>query len=651
MVRRIRPARHYQHPEAPIRRIMDAGRLPTARAFKAALRAARRLFDAPKAAYLISNGRYREVVGIIDWNHANEAMRQPLAMVGDVRQVASQLGARKINGAFTSRGRKVRYKKAAGTGERATHASRWSDHHPEGPPSVPSEAILKDQADLFNFDRFDPETQRRIRAYQDLFITELTKDSRKAVEGIILRALLLGLPAAEIAEQVRLVIGLTERQAMAVLRFREQLMSLDPKALARALVGGADVQIIRRAINDGQPLDRETLDAIVRRYEENYLDSRALTIATTELTRAAAMGLQDSYEQAIERGAMPREAVRQFWQLDLDERTCEHCLSVVDMNPDGVPLGDMFDSDEGPVDAPGLHPNCVPGDTLVIPAGRVLAATKRWFDGDVIVIRTASGKELTSTPNHPILTAAGWVHSHLVQEGHHVVSRCLGDGIGAAGSDGENMPARIEDVAEAFGCSAEVTAVPVPTSSKDFHGDGAGSKIAIVWADRLLRNGDHAAGKEERGEMTFGRAGMKALGHYGLRALHLLFHGVLTAAHRRVSLGGLQISGSGIHALPFERLGFGLTADVNPALHQPKADGGATDGKVLSDRLFREPGLVQFDHVVNVQRKPFRGHVFNLQTEEGYYVADGIYTHNCRCSLEIVTNLDLVPSSYWEDAA
>ena len=34
------------------------------------------------------------------------------------------------------------------------------------------------------------------------------------------------------------------------------------------------------------------------------------------------------------------------------------------------------------------------------------------------------------------------------------------------------------------------------------------------------------------------------------------------------------------------------------------------------------------------------GYVFNLQTKSGFYVANGIYTHNCRCSIQMVTDLD-----------
>lgn len=39
--------------------------------------------------------------------------------------------------------------------------------------------------------------------------------------------------------------------------------------------------------------------------------------------------------------------------------------------------------------------------------------------------------------------------------------------------------------------------------------------------------------------------------------------------------------------------------------------------------------LVSPSRVTQVLRRPFRGHVYNLQTKAGWYVAENIITHNC----------------------
>jgi hypothetical protein len=48
--------------------------------------------------------------------------------------------------------------------------------------------------------------------------------------------------------------------------------------------------------------------------------------------------------------------------------------------------------------------------------------------------------------------------------------------------------------------------------------------------------------------------------------------------------------------------------------------------------MARHPGAMAADEVVEVNRSEFRGYVYNLETRDGWYVADGIVTHNCRCA-------------------
>lgn len=323
---RLRPASVWQHPRAPIRVLANEARPKLRRAFREALRLPATLLDTEKATRLIGAGRIHEVADAIDWVHHGEALRYAVAGIGDVWNGGARIGSQRINRAFANRGQVVRFR--------------------------------KDIADAFNYDRFSPDTVDRIRAYQDALIQGLSDDARAAIEAAVLRGLRAGDTAETIAEDISGVLGLTPQQTLAAYNYRLMVESLDPTALARRLASAADTARLQAAIRNGTPLDQALVDEMVLRYEEAALEQRALTIARTEATRAASMGLQDSYLQAIDRGVMPAGAVRQFWQVALDERTCPHCLSIVDLNPDGVPLGQSFDSDEGPVDVPPLHTNC-----------------------------------------------------------------------------------------------------------------------------------------------------------------------------------------------------------------------------------------------------------------------------------------------------
>ena len=316
-----------------------------------------------QATRLLHQVRYTEVARLVDWGHATEVLRATMGLLGDVWMLGGQAGARKVNGAFAARRRVVRYRKAseATLAERAGHDAGLalrSGFTIDELSWLEKVVIEKDAADQFDFDRFDPVTQAHIRDFQDALIRSLTADARAVIEHTILQGVRAGLSPDQMAVNIRSIIGLTPQQATAVIRFRQQLETMDSAALGRALANASDKDAIRQALAAGNGLDAAQIDDMVQNYEDNYLDYRAGMIATTEATRAASLGLQDSYRQAIDRNVMPAEAVRQYWQISLDERTCDHCLSVVDRNPDGVPFGESFDSDDGPIDAPPFHPNC-----------------------------------------------------------------------------------------------------------------------------------------------------------------------------------------------------------------------------------------------------------------------------------------------------
>lgn len=50
--------------------------------------------------------------------------------------------------------------------------------------------------------------------------------------------------------------------------------------------------------------------------------------------------------------------------------------------------------------------------------------------------------------------------------------------------------------------------------------------------------------------------------------------------------------------------------------------------------------------IVNVDRTGYSGHVYNLQTKDGWYVTDGIITHNCRCKWIYINHLNQLPGDF-----
>ena len=103
--------------------------------------------------------------------------------------------------------------------------------------------------------------------------------------------------------------------------------------------------------------------------------------------------------------------------------------------------------------------------------------------------------------------------------------------------------------------------------------------------------------------------------------------GGLTAnvpADNRVNING---DGSPWSILPGMRLSERTTRDAR--CFEAIENGPSVTAKILRDGPCRFPGTVTFNNVVSVNVGPFRGHVYNLHTASGHYVADGIIAHNC----------------------
>jgi hypothetical protein len=350
--------------------------------------------------------------------------------------------------------------------------------------------------------------------------------------------------------------------------------------------------------------------------------------------------------------------------------------------------------------APPVHPRCLVAGAIVRAPSDVRAATERWYTGEIVEIRTESGAVLTVTPNHPILTTRGWVAAGELHEGGDVV-RCPDPErmAKAINPDDHDVPARIEDVFRAFRGPLGVCSRTVPTAPEDFHGDGGGSEVCIVRTDRLLGDrldtslgeplteGHLSEGAGPRDALTPDRLlaqVVERLGHApnlgvcGLGIGPVLLRG---SARRQQAIGGDLVAdrhASRHEPSPNDEAGDavplgdlvlrdtgGIGSDRVGVGRQPTLAGGRSLGPrqpvTIGDRapestlpesvaqpdfanmeaggrlLARLVGHVRADRILECSRRSFVGHVYNLETAEGWYTANGIVTHNCRCLTSPVT--------------
>lgn len=496
-------------------------------------------------------------------------------------------------------------------------------------------------------------------------ITGISDESRRAIRVIILGTLEGRYDPAEAARRIKLAIGLTERQAQAIENLRLQL---EEQVRAEKIT----------ALQANTQLEAQRVRSLAQRAE---------AIARTESMTAANAGQQLLWEKGQREGYIPFH-VKRILIVTPDEKLCIQCQSIARAGPVG--LNEPFIDHAGIAhQQPPIHPSCFPGYTNVSASAPISAVSQRWYNGNLVVIHTATGKQLSCTPNHPVLTPDGWVPAGEVHEGGDVVCQFFGNGTGARNLQHEHMPASIHDIAKAFGSSEQVSATPVPVTAEDFHGDGGGSQVAVIWSDGLLGDRINGASEQQSSHVSLCRAHMELLALDSERAPESFIRGDSPLLSRLVRGGYLPASGEGVHSAPLEHFGFALAPENDTAFaeavvndtsghaecssesidrfaigvpsgdlvdrelvpfwrttkpgngvdaSQPQSSINNIEGdiQIASNLLAGLSGAVHAEQVVKVERLSFSGHVYNLQTENHWYLAEGIIVHNCRCAMGLV---------------
>lgn len=160
----------------------------------------------------------------------------------------------------------------------------------------------------------------------DLIKKDMTPEQKKVVRDILDESFEQGLRMEESYEIIKSNIGLTTREQNAVLK--------------------------RRVLHEEAGLPAERVDHLTDAYREKLLMGRAQRIARTETQFAQAEGRRESWQLAQEEGILP--PVEREWMAV--GGACPICEGI-----DGstAPVDGAYESEEGPIEAPPAHPNCV----------------------------------------------------------------------------------------------------------------------------------------------------------------------------------------------------------------------------------------------------------------------------------------------------
>ena len=175
-------------------------------------------------------------------------------------------------------------------------------------------------------------------------ISQFTQDQARATGRAVGDSIVNGDTARVQAAALRSSIGLTDRQVIAMQKFRTNLDNLSRDALARALRDKGFDETVRRAIATNTPLTQTQINRMVESYRVRLLAFRAKVVAQSEALRVVNAGNLDMFRQAVDLGLIDGSSIQRRWKTagDSDVRNSH---AAMDGQLRG--LGDDFISGAG----------------------------------------------------------------------------------------------------------------------------------------------------------------------------------------------------------------------------------------------------------------------------------------------------------------
>jgi len=333
-------------------------------------------------------------------------------------------------------------------------------------------------------------------------------------------------------------------------------------------------------------------------------------------------------------------------------------------------------SDE--IDQPSEFVYCFPPDSKIPFADGIEKAFRHWYSGELTTLVMASGKTLRGTPNHPVLTPDGWVALGSLKKGDYVIEVASELLVPLKENQNDGIPT----IAEIFSSLQENGVMQSRSgSAADFHGDGSDSNVDTVFAADGLTESINAFRPKVIDNLALPKTDDKLLSAGAFKKFCMRCFAASSSLMRGIYTG---LSSGFWHLSHANYIGNGLTSYGNTSILQSGNDNGArkfqsvANGKQALTRLVRFNNWLNVNiksislgfnfssyinskainspeertgfpadnlcnlldglpftakpvEIVNVDRTGYSGHVYNLQTKDGWYVTDGIITHNCRC--------------------
>jgi hypothetical protein len=393
---------------------------------------------------------------------------------------------------------------------------------------------------------------------------------------------------------------------------------------------------IERGLEEGQTF-QEIAKTIEKTFGENYRD-QAFTITRTEVLHAVSEGLAFEMEvladiftkvekQWFHVGDTATNPDARQWHKEFENQMKKPPEYLYVSPETGAKLRYPRDPNGGAKE----NINCFVGETE-INSHSVLNLYRRIYCGPIVTIKMSSGKSISGTPNHPMLTSKGWVTLGSLDKSHKLVKAKVIDGVFPADDKIGSIPVSFSQF---FASSLQSgNNERVAGSVMDFHGDGMNTDVEVVFKDSLLVDRLVANGTETVAKINFQRTRLSEGIGLGNSRLDKPVSGV-SSSDRIMGKSYLLSSTFRRHLGPFQNLSLTPASplQIQNAKSSGQSDSGYTESlsQFVDTNSFIDVELVDIEDI-SITENALR-HVYNLSTVNEMYLVEGMVTHNCRCSL------------------
>lgn len=346
----------------------------------------------------------------------------------------------------------------------------------------------------------------------------------------------------------------------------------------------------------------------------------------------------------------------------------------------------------------GYHAHCVAGDTVVSGTG-LYACLGREYEGELIHISTRSGRNLSITPNHPVLSTRGWINAGSINYGDGLICARFGDGHEIGVPYVNHSYPKIKELFESAHLVNSARFNRMPTTSENLNRKFiTDSDIEIINVDCFLRGASDIPRFEpcEHGRFSTAFCGCckRCIALNSDCAFSFGRIRYFCSANCVMSRFSVLPSLFGCHRCRLNDCSRGTISEIHSGFSKPSGDCPTANSYTRCDMEDAFSTIVGFDdsrwhcnstascldsislesvvdhragdsqsgfdisalssrdiEVDYVNRvmvdRTFSGHVYNLSTKGGWYLSNGIITHNCNC--QVVVGFDTVQNHYYQN--